>query len=43
MELTYENIKSIILTILVVMSIILTMNLWSYSANCGEIWRQFNG
>ena len=30
MELTYEKIKSIILTVLVVMSIILTMNLWSY-------------
>ena len=30
MELTYEKVKSIILTVLVVMSIILTMNLWSY-------------
>ena len=30
MELTYEKIKSIILTVLVAMSIILTLNLWSY-------------
>ena len=33
MELTYEKVKSIILTVLVVMSIILTMNLWSYQPN----------
>ena len=33
MELTYEKVKSIILTVLVVMSIILTTNLWSYQPN----------
>jgi regulatory protein YycH of two-component signal transduction system YycFG len=32
-ELTYEKVKSIILTILVVMSVILTWNLWSFQPN----------
>jgi len=36
MELTYEKVKSIILAVLVVLSVILTWNLWSYHPNVEE-------
>ena len=42
MELTYEKVKSIILTVLVVMSVILTWNLWSYQPNVEELGDKSN-
>ena len=37
MGLTYENIKSIILAILIVTSLLLTWNLWTYQPNYEEL------
>jgi regulatory protein YycH of two-component signal transduction system YycFG len=37
MELTYEKVKSIILTVLVVTSVILTWSLWSFQPNVEEL------